>query len=239
LFAIRGASRLQRALAWTMLAVSLLALGEFGVASLADAIETPRHLLMFHVFTDVSIFLGLVFAASALEAACPVSFRKPAFALVAAGLAIFSASIAGYELFSFDGPLAPYLERFEGLARAVDDASPAVVYSGNWTAGMFRPAFRGTLTYSNEPGATARLSFTGTELQYIYTKAFNRGMALVAIDGNAVRTIDLYDPKIAWRTRTVFGGLKPGPHRVEIQVLGRRNSASSGDFIDIDALMGR
>ena len=39
--------------------------------------------------------------------------------------------------------------------------------------------------------------------------------------------------------RTVFGGLKPGPHHVEIQALGRRNSASSGSFIDIDAIIGR
>ncbi len=72
-----------------------------------------------------------------------------------------------------------------------------------------------------------------------YTKAFNRGMALVTIDGSARATIDLYDPQMVWQARTVFGGLKPGPHHAEIQVLGRRNSASSSDFIDIDALMGR
>ena len=51
--------------------------------------------------------------------------------------------------------------------------------------------------------------------------------------------IDLYDPKILWQARTVFGGLKPGSHQAEIQVLGRRNTASSGTFIDIDALIGR
>ena len=104
---------------------------------------------------------------------------------------------------------------------------------------MFRPAFGGTLTYSDQPGATARFSFAGAELQYIYTKAFNRGMALVTIDGSAVRTIDLYDPRVVWQARTVLGGLRPGPHRAEIQVLGRRNPASSGDFIDVDALLGR
>lgn len=239
LLAIRDASRLRRALAWTILAVSLIALSEFGIASLADACDTPRHLLMFHLFTDVSIFLGLVFAASVLEAACPVSFRRPAFALVAAGLAIFVALILKSEVFPAAGPLEPYWDHTELLAAAVDDASPAVVYSGNWLAGAFRSAFRQTLTFSDEPGAVARFSFEGTELHYIYTKAFNRGMALVTIDGSARATIDLYDPRMVWQARTVFGGLKPGPHHAEIQVLGRRNSASTGDFIDIDALMGR
>ena len=239
LLAIRDGSRWRRALAWTILAVSLVALGEFGIASLADACETPRHLWMFHVFTDVSIFLGLVFAASVLEAACPVSFRKPAFALAAAGLGIFVASILKSEVFPAAVPEEAHWDRIELPAAADDDASPAVVYSGNWGAGAFRSAFRGTLTFSDEPGAVARFSFEGTELQYIYTKAFNRGMALVTIDGSARATIDLYDPQIVWQAHTVFGGLKPGPHHAEIQVLGRRNPASTGDFIDIDALMGR
>jgi hypothetical protein len=125
------------------------------------------------------------------------------------------------------------------LAGAVDDGSPAVVYSGHWTPGSFRSAYGGTLTYSDEAGATARFVFEGTELQYIYTKAYNRGLVLVIIDGSPVRKIDLYDPSIIWQERTVFGGLKPGTHRAEIQVLGQRNAASTGNFVDIDALIGR
>jgi hypothetical protein len=237
--AIRDASLLRRSLAWTILAVSLAAWGEFGIASLADACETPRHLLMFHVFTDVSIFLALVFAASLLEAACPVSFGGKTWALVAAGLAIFVASILKSEVFPAAVPVEPDWNHIEVPAAAVDDASPAVVYSGNWSVGPFRSAFRQTLTFSDEPGAVARFSFEGTELLYVYTKAFNRGMALVTIDGTTRATVDLYAPHIVWQARTVFGGLNPGPHHAEIQVLGRHNSASIGDFVDIDALMGR
>jgi hypothetical protein len=51
-------------------------------------------------------------------------------------------------------------------AGAADDGSLAVVYSGNWLAGAFRPAFCGTLTYSDQAGAMARFSFEGAELQY-------------------------------------------------------------------------
>jgi hypothetical protein len=68
---------------------------------------------------------------------------------------------------------------------------------------------------------------------------FNRGTALVSIDGIAGGTVDLYDPQIVWQAQTVFGGLNPGRHSAEIRVLGRHTSGSSGNFIDIDALAGR
>jgi hypothetical protein len=234
--ATREASRWRRALAWTTLALSLAALGEFGIASLADAIETPRHLLLFHTFTDASVFLALAYAASALETACPASLRRTASALVAVGLAIFTASVVKFEVVA----AAARVPRSTAvLAGAVDGGSPAVAYSGHWSQGTFGAAYGATLTYSDEAGATARFFFEGTELQYIYTKAYNRGLVLVAIDGTPRRQIDLYDPSIVWQQRTIFGGLKPGPHRAEIQVLGQRNAASSGAFVDIDALIGR
>ena len=64
LFAVRENSRGRRAIAWTILAISLIAAAEFGIASLADACETFRHLLMFHIFTDAAIFLTAVYFAT-------------------------------------------------------------------------------------------------------------------------------------------------------------------------------
>ena len=40
--------------------IALLGIGEFLIASLADARETDRHLLLFHFFTDFTIFLTFV-----------------------------------------------------------------------------------------------------------------------------------------------------------------------------------
>jgi hypothetical protein len=56
----RATSPFQRSVAWTIPAVALLAIAEFLTVSLADVIETARHLLMFHVFTDLTIFLSMV-----------------------------------------------------------------------------------------------------------------------------------------------------------------------------------
>ena len=49
-----------KALAWAISIAGLLAIAEFFSVSLADAIETDRHLLLFHVFTDLTIFLAVV-----------------------------------------------------------------------------------------------------------------------------------------------------------------------------------
>lgn len=237
-FALHGAARFLRALAWTILSIAVLAWGEFAMACLADTLETPRHLTMFQVFTDLVIFMGLVFAVRVLESACPVSLRKPAFLAAAAALAVFAACIVNFEVFPAAVPVEAHGDP-SGRDGAVDDASPAVSYSGKWSKAAFRSAFGGTLSFSDEPGAVARFSFDGTELQYLYTKAPNRGMAKLTIDGTVRDTIDLYSPQIVWQVRTVAGGLAPGHHLAEISVAGQHNPASSGNFIDIDALLGR
>jgi hypothetical protein len=52
----------QSATAWTLVFAATLGLGEFCIASLTDARETDRHLLLFHLFTDFTMFLALVYA---------------------------------------------------------------------------------------------------------------------------------------------------------------------------------
>jgi hypothetical protein len=50
-----AAIRAHPGLAWLGLGVAALGIGQFLIASLADILETPRHLLFFHVCTDLTI----------------------------------------------------------------------------------------------------------------------------------------------------------------------------------------
>ena len=120
-----------------------------------------------------------------------------------------------------------------------DDTSWTITYSGDWSRGDFDKAWNSTLTYSDDPGATARFSFDGTELRYVYSKAFNRGLAAITIDGVARGVLDLYSPTIEWQSSTTFGSLQPGHHTIEIRVTGRHNPASEGAYVDVDALAAR
>ncbi len=53
-------SNVERGLALAILFAALLGVGEFCFTTLVDALETYRHLLMFHLFTDLSIFFSLL-----------------------------------------------------------------------------------------------------------------------------------------------------------------------------------
>jgi 4-amino-4-deoxy-L-arabinose transferase-like glycosyltransferase len=120
-----------------------------------------------------------------------------------------------------------------------DDTSWRINYLGNWSRGIFEGASNATLTYTDDPAASARFSFDGTELQYVYTKAHNRGFAAIYIDGALKGMVDLYSPTIEWQSSTTFGGLEARHHTTEIRVTGRRNPASNASYIDIDELRGR
>ena len=63
LLGMRSGPGFRRSLGWLIGAIALAGAAEFGVASLADAVETDRHLLLFHLLTDVTMFLALVLAA--------------------------------------------------------------------------------------------------------------------------------------------------------------------------------
>jgi hypothetical protein len=118
-----------------------------------------------------------------------------------------------------------------------DDVSDDIHYAGAWNHGSFPPAAGGTVSYSNSPGAVASVSFEGSELTYVYSKAFNRGIAGVKLDGIARGDIDLFSPKIAWQARTVFRDLPPGKHTFELTVSGRKDAAATDRYVDVDALI--
>ena len=101
--------------------------------------------------------------------------------------------------------------------RRCDDTHWSIEYTGNWQRGDYEGASEATLTYTEQAGATAVLSFEGSEVTYVYTKAYNRGFAAITIDGESKGLLDLYSPRIEWQTRTTFGGLRSGRHTIEIR----------------------
>ena len=142
-----------------------------------------------------------------------------------------------------------YLARLESACRApepahaivaqpgrYDDFDAAIQYLGDWVqSDEFDGPFRHTISYSEEPGAEASLTFEGTSLTWAFTKAPNRGLAEIFIDGITRGSVDLYSPAVQWQRRVEFTGLSPGRHTVTVRVLGQKQSASQGVFADVDA----
>jgi 4-amino-4-deoxy-L-arabinose transferase-like glycosyltransferase len=119
-----------------------------------------------------------------------------------------------------------------------DDLDPNIEFQGFWQHDLnFPQTAAHSVTYSNAPGDTFGLSFNGTAIVYVYTKASNRGTARIAIDGREPVSIDLYSRETQWQAQTVFGGLGAGPHRIEVQVLEEKDARSSDRYVDLDRLI--
>lgn len=120
-----------------------------------------------------------------------------------------------------------------------DDSSDEIEYSGVWNHGHWIPASGGTSSVSNLPGSSARLTFDGTEITWVYAKAFDRGIASVKIDRMPRDDVNQFSPKIVWQASTTFRGLPPGRHVFEVMVSGKKAPEATDRFIDLDALVVR
>ena len=118
-----------------------------------------------------------------------------------------------------------------------DDFDPAILLLGDWErSGGFEQAFQHTVSYTDIPGAEIRFAFEGSELTYVFTKAANRGIAAVTIDGDGKGRIDLYSVDPQWRSSVRFAGLGGGRHLLVIRVTGESRAGATGKFVDLDAL---
>jgi len=123
---------------------------------------------------------------------------------------------------------------------AYDDREQRILTQGSWiTDDQFPQASGGTVTYSDVPGDVLRVRFTGTAVKYVFTKALNRGIAEVRIDGRLRTRLNLYSAETVWRGAAEFGGLAAGEHTLEILVTAGKDPRSSGRYVDLDELVVR
>lgn len=130
--------------------------------------------------------------------------------------------------------LDAYIVNIPQAAGDHDNSSNSVKYIGAWThgTGWVGPT-SGTVSWSNTADDATVFTFVGDGITYRYTKASNRGIAKVTIDGNFRQTIDLYSGTTAWQQTTRWD-LSFGTHTIHIAVTGDKNGASSGTYIDVD-----
>jgi hypothetical protein len=131
-------------------------------------------------------------------------------------------------------PLRPVLTAARGV---YDDIDPFVLFRGDWDrSDRFEDAYQNTVAFTDTAGAEAAFAFEGDAVTYVYTKAPNRGIAEITIDGVSKGTFDLYSAAIQWRSRLKFEGLGAGRHVFVLRVTGSSRSGADGAFVDLDAL---
>jgi len=119
----------------------------------------------------------------------------------------------------------------------IDDSSSQLCWAGDWQSQRFPQAIDGTITYTNQADASVTIAFEGSGLKYVYTRAYNRGMAEMVIDQSSRGTIDLYNPEVNWQASTTFSGLGSGRHTAVVRVLNQRHPSATDCIVDVDAFV--
>jgi hypothetical protein len=118
-----------------------------------------------------------------------------------------------------------------------DDLDERIEFNGAWMHDRQFPQTRNlSVSYSDVPGDWFRFRFTGDQITYIYTAAANRGAAQVIIDGQKRGIIEMFSPQTRWQASQTFDRLGAGTHTFEVRILDQKNSQSSGNFVDLDAV---
>lgn len=114
---------------------------------------------------------------------------------------------------------------------------PRISYAGTWTPWTNSSLSEGSYQWTNSLRGAAYIQFDGTYLDWISAVAPAYGIATVTVDGGPPQEVDLYSPSLAYQQRVWSSGtLSPGPHTVLIEWTGRKNGASTGTYVGLDAL---
>jgi hypothetical protein len=112
---------------------------------------------------------------------------------------------------------------------------PLVGYSTPWQARQVAQASRGQYHRSEDVTSYVTFPFEGEGLRIRYVAARNMGLFDVVVDGAVIDTVDAYAPELRFPgTRVYFVG--PGAHVLALRSAGRKNNASEGYMVALDAI---
>jgi hypothetical protein len=118
---------------------------------------------------------------------------------------------------------------------AFESDYPTVSYAPAWTPRLSQFASRGQ--YHRTEGAydTASFAFDGDAVRVRYVAAQNMGMFEIVVDGVVLEIIDAYANELRFPVTDVYH-VGSGTHRLEIRAVGRKNNASEGYVVGLDAI---
>lgn len=117
---------------------------------------------------------------------------------------------------------------------SVEQTAAPVTKSGAW--GIVRAALAsgGSYIVSGERDAAVTMRFDGAGVDWITVTGPNRGRAKVYVDGELLRTVDLFAPVRTYDVALRIDGLADRTHRLRVVATGRARPRSSGSSIAID-----
>jgi hypothetical protein len=117
----------------------------------------------------------------------------------------------------------------------VEETVPSLSYSVGWMQGDTTQAWSGgTAAVSATVGASATVTFTGTEIGWYGLRGPLAGTARIFLDGAFNADVDLYSSETVQGVVFATTGLAAGTHTLSIEVTGR-NPAATSNLVFVDA----
>ena len=89
----------------------------------------------------------------------------------------------------------------------------------------------GAIRYSNQPGATATLTFQGRQVSLLFTRFTSRGNVEITIDGGTPVLLNQYGKTLVYQNRWDSPLMDEGIHTIQLRHPG------GSHYIDLDALI--
>ena len=150
---------------------------------------------------------------------------------------VHSPGVVVVDAFDVDAPIVSHLQ----------EVDPDVTFTGSWTqdanAAWSGGGVRsepdpphGGARFTDSAGSKITLKFHGTSITWQGGRGFDYGIASVQVDNGAPTDVDTYAPSQKYQEELFrAGGLADTTHTLTIQATGRKNPASSGIRIVVDA----
>lgn len=111
-----------------------------------------------------------------------------------------------------------------------------IAYSGTWLNFIASGSSGGTYKYADST-ASVTITFDGTRLDWIATKGYTQGKAVVRLDGGSPVVVDLYNATTQRQVKVwTTGTIAAGTHKLTITWTGQRSVSTGGTRINIDAV---
>lgn len=118
--------------------------------------------------------------------------------------------------------------------QAHQETSSAITFYGSWTTAPWAEAFGGSLRFASTTSSWTKLTFTGSQVAWVASKATNRGAAYVWLDDVYQGYVDLYNATTRPRSVVLTKSVDPSRmHTLTIQPIG----TSGRPTIDVDAFV--
>jgi hypothetical protein len=125
-------------------------------------------------------------------------------------------------------------------AGTYEEHSPALVWTGRWSALRSARDSGGAATQASSGPASVSLRFRGTGVEWVSRRGRTAGVNTVWLDDRLVATVDRSSPRTQHRV-VVWSvtDLPPGVHTVRVEHTGTRGPGATDDTVVLDAFVVR